>query len=78
MEEKNMHALPANRYALAKKAVQESNGVVVFDEQNIKNYLDNVIVFWRRRRDEKEDEIAKYYIDAFQSVRNSLFGELLS
>lgn len=29
------------------------------------------------KRDEESCEFAKYYIDAFQSVRNSIFNELL-
>ena len=48
-----------------------------FDEESIKKYLDNCIKFWRKERDEKNSEDAKYYIDAFQSVRISIFGELL-
>lgn len=43
----------------------------------IKNYLDSCIVYWRKQRDEEGCEFAKYYIDAFQSVRNSIFDELL-
>ena len=45
-----------------------------------KKYLDDMIIFWRKERDNKystNKEYAKYYIDAFQSVRNSFFGELL-
>lgn len=45
-------------------------------EQDIKAYLDECIRFWRRKRDEENCEIAIYYVDAFQSVRVSLFGEL--
>ena len=43
----------------------------------IKNYLDLCIVYWRKKRDEESCEFAKYYIDAFQSVRNSIFYEIL-
>lgn len=43
----------------------------------IKNYLDSCIVYWRKQRDEEGCEFAKYYIDAVQSVRNSIFDELL-
>lgn len=46
-----------------------------FDE--IKEYLDLVIKRWRQQRDEENCEYAKYYIDAFQSVRLSIFGSLL-
>lgn len=46
-------------------------------------YLDDAIIKWRRIRDGKEDctqiqiGMAPMYIDAFQSVRVSLLGELL-
>lgn len=60
-------------------------------EKAIKAYLDNAIRRWRKRYDaakpvtaadiptsERIDAaIASCYIDAFQSVRTSLFGELL-
>lgn len=50
-------------------------------------YLDNAIKAWRTIRDDDRPpatkaraesiEMAPYYIDAFQSVRTSLFGETL-
>ena len=49
----------------------------------IKNYLDNCIKLWRSIRDNKVpnkehlQELAYIYIDAFQSLRVSIFGELL-
>lgn len=49
--------------------------------QEIKDYLDEAIVYWRDVRDTgsgDEAEMAPFYIDAFQSVRMSIFGELLS
>ncbi len=49
---------------------------VPFDKDEIKAYLDRCIVFWRERR-QQGDAVAKYYIDTFQSVRTSIFGELL-
>ena len=45
-----------------------------------KQYLDDCIRHWRKiEKDKSQDknQIAKYYIDAYQSVRMSLFGELL-
>jgi len=50
-----------------------------FTKKEVKEYLDGCIRYWRKQRDEKGkySEIAVYYIDAFQSVRTSLFGELL-
>lgn len=43
----------------------------------IKNYLDSCIVYWRKKRDEECCGFAIYYIDAFQAVRHSIFGEIL-
>lgn len=43
--------------------------------EDIKQYLDNCIEFWRNKRDKEDCKFAKYYIDAFQSVRISIFGK---
>lgn len=48
---------------------------IPFEEEAVKGYLDECILFWRKRVGNVEE--AKYYVDAFQSVRVSLFGELL-
>ncbi len=60
------------------------NNLIPFEEDEIKAYLDRAICSWRKKRDSvhldsghDDHEIAVYYIDAFQSVRMSLFGELL-
>ena len=50
---------------------------LIDDKESVLQYLDECITFWRTQRDNKNCKYAKYYIDAFQSVRNSLFGELL-
>lgn len=50
---------------------------VLSDMTEIKRYLDRAIIRWRHKRDEENCEFAKYYIDAFQSVRVSIFGETL-
>lgn len=42
-----------------------------FTKEDVKKYLDDSIKTWR----EKDEEYSIYYIDAFQSVRFSLFGE---
>ena len=47
-----------------------------YTPEMILNYLDNNIRHWRRQRVDGES-IAKYYIDAYQSVRISLFGKEL-
>lgn len=56
---------------------------MIKDREKIKEYLDACIRFWRKNRDDlgqKEFEERKCicYIDAFQSVRYSIFEELLS
>lgn len=50
---------------------------VKFEKEEVKKYLDECITFWRKQRDEGETEKAPCYIDAYQSVRMSLFGETL-
>lgn len=54
-----------------------NNNTVPFTEKDVKVYLDRAISFWRRKRDEGGIPHANYYIDAYQSVRISLFGETL-
>jgi len=51
--------------------------IISFNEKAVKEYLDTRIRYWRKERDENNCEFAVYYIDAFQSVRSSLFGEIL-
>ena len=67
--------------------------VVPFIEEDVKEYLDSCIGHWRVKKKSAEERLSKkniptynvrenltmasYYIDAFQSVRMSLFGELL-
>ena len=45
-----------------------------FNEDDIKEYLDRCIRYWRQQKTNSE---AIYYIDAYQSMRTSIFGELL-
>ena len=59
---------------------EEKRNVVKFTEKNVKEYLDSCIIIWRDKRDNmknsKEERLmAVYYIDAYQSVRMSLFDE---
>ena len=56
-----------------KKEIELRQG---YTPEMILNYLDNNIRHWRRQRVDGES-IAKYYIDAYQSVRISLFGKEL-
>ena len=48
--------------------------VVPFTETDVKDYLDKSIEFWRK----SNEPFAECFVDMFQSVRMSLFGELLS
>lgn len=52
---------------------------VVFTYEQVKAYLDGAIRNWRKKREKEPEkkEMASHYVDAFQSVRVSLFGELL-
>jgi hypothetical protein len=56
--------------------------LVEFTKEAVKAYLDGAIRHWRGLRDRqpealREECMAAYYVDAFQSVRVSLFGERL-
>ena len=61
----------------------EHDPLVPFTKEDVLAYLDACIHTWRRSRDIQllkvapKYEMAEHYIDAFQSVRSSLFGELL-
>lgn len=55
-----------------------SEETVMFTKEAVKKYLDDCIVFWRKKRNSNAGEEAamcEHYIDAYQSVRTSLFGE---
>jgi hypothetical protein len=48
--------------------------------EDIKQYLDQCIEYWRKVKFEEPDgdhPYAYYYIDAYQSMRVSIFGEEL-
>lgn len=55
--------------------------------ESVQEYLDGVIEYWRRVRDDPEERLfeaatprahlAPIYIDAFQAARSSLLGEVL-
>lgn len=48
---------------------------IPFEKDAVKEYLDKCIRFWRGER--SKDEFALYYVDAYQSMRQSLFSERL-
>lgn len=54
---------------------------MLLTHDEIKDYLDDAIRHWRKKRDNAitdEDKLmAVCYVDAFQSVRVSVFGKLL-
>ena len=50
---------------------------IPFTEKDVKEYLDECIKYWREIRDNNKSTMANHYIDAFQSVRTSLFGDIL-
>jgi len=49
--------------------------VLPFTEKDIKAYLDKVIRHWRMC--DSTPEMRAHYIDAYQSVRTSIFGDCL-
>ena len=46
---------------------------IPFEEDAVKEYLDKCIRYWRKQK----QAYAVYYVDAYQSLRISLFGETL-
>lgn len=54
---------------------------VEFTEEAVKEYLDRNIRHWRASRDGSSEmydaQIALHYIDAYQTIRLALFGEML-
>lgn len=58
--------------------------VIVFDKKNVLEHIDNCIDYWRCRKEavtfKKNESVTEVmcncYIDAYQSMRTSLFGEL--
>jgi len=65
------------------ETITKDNGelLVKFDEENVKRYLDWAVEKWRKRLNDAQQNkskvgelIANCYIDAFLSVKCSLFG----
>jgi hypothetical protein len=55
---------------------QALSGTVPFEEDSVRNYLDEAITYWRNE-ERKGRDIAVWYVDAFQSMRTALFGSTL-
>ena len=53
---------------------------IPFTKQKVIEYLDKNIEYWRNKMSNTSNEedilIAQCYVDAYQSVRASLFGQL--
>lgn len=49
--------------------------------EDIKKYIDECIFYWRDKRNTANDGVSIWtaicYVDAFQSIRNSIFDEML-
>ncbi len=59
-----------------------SEETIPLEREPILEYLDDAIVTWRNCRDDEdleqhERDKAVYYVDAFQAMRESFFGECL-
>lgn len=52
------------------------NKTIPFEKDTVKEYLDKCIRHWRIQT-RKDPDFAGYYVDAYQSMRESLFGERL-
>ena len=57
---------------------REGSRAVPLTEEGVKAYLDEAIDYWRNQRDQEGENkiVAPYYVDAFQSIRKALFGEM--
>ena len=57
------------------------NKIDINNPEDIKEYLDKSIMNWRRSKENADNQedmlVCGCYVDAYQSVRVSLFGELL-
>ncbi len=53
---------------------------IPFKQKEVKKHLDKLIRYWRKVKLDKTDPLsdcAMYYVDAYQSIRTSLFGNTL-
>lgn len=73
---------------MAEKTSEDYSNVsrIEFTKDHVRNYLDGAIDTWRTIRDcptedlgnlAEQKPLAEAYIDAYQTVRASLFGEIL-
>lgn len=54
---------------------------VPFTQEAVKAHIDGCIVYWRQKRDQAESSedrlVAECNVDTYQSMRSSIFGEIL-
>lgn len=50
--------------------------MILKDLEAVKQYLEECIVYWRKQS-MLGNPIADYYVDAYQSMRRSIYGEEL-
>ena len=72
-------------FAILPNVPDFAGATVPFRPDRVRDYLDDLIRHWRwnEKRNEQDDntaavEMATHYTDAYQSVRMSIFGNLLS
>lgn len=60
---------------------EEESDHLPFEQDAVRDFLDNCIRFWRKKREEATtlgaSVTAEHYVDAYQSMRTSMFGETL-
>ncbi len=70
-----------DHHTLDLEPVPAAKGALPFNETTVLAYLDSSIKGWREKKEGTDNADAKvlagHYIDAYQSVRTSLFGEVL-
>ncbi len=50
---------------------------MLLNEDEIYDYLDTAISIWTHSRDVENDETAEHYVNAFQSIKETLFGSFV-
>lgn len=68
------------RRAINEASPKLDRGYIEFEESAVRDYLEDAIKSWRDTRDRAENDSrrqmrAMHYIDAFQSVYTTLFGD---
>lgn len=53
---------------------QINKAMVPFTEEAVKEYLDKRIAYWRKKSEDKKDNVSRWYADVYRNVREDLFG----